>query len=290
MSSYYKKMKIKKITDKSILESHFRKNIPLNIYQLGDLDDFFFEYTEWFGLFESEESIEPIEIALLYKGSELPVLLAFCNGDTYQMKILIEKIKDDLPKDFYAHLSPGLKDVLVKDHSYEPGGRYLKMYLTQEKMEDRLMDNSDNNVRRLNVSDLDDILKFYKKSYPDNWFDKRMLETGKYFGYFHNANPVGISGIHVYSKEYKVAALGNITTDSEYRGKSICTKVTSALCTDLFKTVDVIGLNVSESNAAAIRCYEKIGFKVYGEFEECMFRNAHSPQRHQDTKNSRKSE
>lgn len=99
-----------------------------------------------------------------------------------------------------------------------------------------------------------------------------MLGTGKYFGYFDNDKIAGISGIHVYSKEYKVAALGNITTGIEYRGKSVCTKLTSALCSDLFKTVDLIGLNVSESNVAAIRCYEKTGFKEYAGFEECMFR------------------
>ena len=266
-------MKIKKITDKNILETHFRKNTPLNIYLLGDLDDFFFEYTEWFGLFESEGS-ELIQVALLYKGSELPVLLAFCGNEieSEQMKYLIENIKADLPDEFYAHLSPGLKDVLKADHEYEPGGRYLKMYLPEKNKDKLLKIDGDSNIRRLKVSELDDIQEFYKKSYPDNWFDKRMLETGKYFGYFDEEILVGISGIHVYSKEYKVAALGNITTDSQYRGRSICTKVTSVLCTDLFETVDVIGLNVSESNAAAIRCYEKIGFKVYAEFEECMFR------------------
>lgn len=272
-------MKIKKITDKNILESHFRKNIPLNIYQLGDLDDFFFEYTEWFGLFETEENNNPEEIALLYTGSELPVLLAFCVSETDQMKTLIENIKEDLPDEFYAHLSPGLKDVLLNDHDYEPGGRYLKMYLAEKFKEELLNLSADKNIRRLNVTDLNDILKFYEKSYPDNWFDKRMLETGKYFGYFDNGDLAGISGIHVYSAEYRIAALGNITTDPDHKGKSVCTKVTATLCSDLFKTVDVIGLNVSESNAAAIRCYEKIGFKVYGEFEECMFHKESSQQR-----------
>lgn len=266
-----KKMKIKKIKDKNILVKHFRKNIPLNIYQLGDLDDFFFKFTEWFGLYESEGG-EPEQVALLYKGSELQVLLAFCDGKTDQMKILIEKIKADLPDKFYAHISPGLKDALLNDHEYESGGRYLKMYLTKDKMEDHIKDSSDDNIRRMNASDLDDILKFYEKNYPGNWFDKRMLGTGKYFGYFDNDKIAGISGIHVYSKEYKVAALGNITTGIEYRGKSVCTKLTSALCSDLFETVDLIGLNVSESNVAAIRCYEKTGFKEYAGFEECMFR------------------
>ena len=107
-----------------------------------------------------------------------------------------------------------------------------------------------------------------------------MLETGKYFGFFDNGNLAGISGIHVYSEKYRIAALGNITTKPAFWGKSICTKVTSELCRELFKTVDIIGLNVHENNIAAIKCYEKIGFREYAEFEECMFRKKSSPQRH----------
>lgn len=265
-------MKIKKIRDKKILETYFRKNLPLNIYLLGDLDDFFFEYTEWFGLFGSDYDYELKQVALLYKGSDLPVLLAFCENESSEMIKFIENIKDDLPKKFYAHLSPGLKDVLMEDHDYEPGGRYLKMYLPEKNKDELLKIKGDNNIRRLKVSELDDILEFYKESYPDNWFDKRMLETGKYFGYFDKDKLAGISGIHVYSADYRIAALGNITTKPAYSGKSICTKLTAELCRDLFKTVDLIGLNVHENNIAAIKCYEKIGFRKYAAFDECMFR------------------
>ncbi|HMQ68360.1 MAG TPA: GNAT family N-acetyltransferase [Ignavibacteria bacterium] len=266
-------MIIKKIRDKDVLETHFRKNTPLNIYLLGDLDDFFFEYTEWFGLFESEDG-ELKQVALLYKGSELPVLLAFYGNEieSKQMKYLIENIKTDLPEEFYAHLSPGLKDVFMVDHEYEPGGRYLKMCFP-EKNKDKLEKiERDSKIRRLKVSELDDILEFYTQSYPDNWFDKRMLETGKYFGFFDKSKPAAIAGIHVYSVNYRIAALGNIATDPAYRGKSICTKLTAELCRDLFNTTDLIGLNVHENNTAAIKCYEKIGFRIYAGFDECMFR------------------
>jgi hypothetical protein len=32
------------------------------------------------------------------------------------------------------------------------------------------------------MNDKDEILQFYKESYPENWFSDRMLLTNKYFG------------------------------------------------------------------------------------------------------------
>jgi ribosomal protein S18 acetylase RimI-like enzyme len=131
----------------------------------------------------------------------------------------------------------------------------------------------DKNIRKLTGNDLIEIQEFYAVSYPNNWFDSRMLETEKYYGYFTNKKLVGISGIHVFSKEYKVAALGNIAVHPDFRGKGIAYKLTSALCFDLQTCVDIIGLNVKSDNFHAIKCYQKIGFEKIGTFEECCFKN-----------------
>ena len=71
------------------------------------------------------------------------------------------------------------------------------------------------NTRRLGESDIIQIKDLYDRSYPENFFDRRMLGTGKYFGYFEDGKLIAIAGIHVYSEKYRVAALGNITTDIE---------------------------------------------------------------------------
>ena len=97
-----------------------------------------------------------------------------------------------------------------------------------------------------------------------------MYETGKYFGYFKGEKILGVAGIHVYSSLFRVAALGNITTDPDFRGQSVCKKVTSVLCRDLFETTDIIGLNVHKENVSAISCYKSLGFEINGNFEEFM--------------------
>ncbi|MBI4727464.1 GNAT family N-acetyltransferase [candidate division TA06 bacterium] len=123
---------------------------------------------------------------------------------------------------------------------------------------------------RLDILDKQEILNFYSSSYPGNWFDIRMLETGQYFGIRDKGRLVSIAGIHVYSPAYKVAALGNIATKPEFRGKGLGTKVTAALCRNLLKMVNIIGLNVKADNTGAIRCYRKLGFEITGEYNEFM--------------------
>ena len=114
-------------------------------------------------------------------------------------------------------------------------------------------------------------MAFYSHSYPDNWYDPRMLETGYYVGIRREGKLVCAAGVHVYSSTYRVAALGNIATDPALRGQGLAQRATAQLCRALLTTVDTIGLNVKADNAAAIACSRKLGFEVAAEYEEAMF-------------------
>ena len=71
-----------------------------------------------------------------------------------------------------------------------------------------------------------------------------MLETGKYFGIREGKKLVAVAGVHVYSREYKVAALGNITTHIDFRGKGLAAAVTGQLCQELVDEGLMVCLNV----------------------------------------------
>lgn len=256
---------VTEITDKKQLELHLRKNTEMNIYQIGDLDDFFFKNTKWYGLTEEGEIRQT---AMVYTGTELPVLLSFCENNYGCFRELAGQIKDKLPREFYSHLSCGAETFFGDEYNYKSGGKHFKMSLTKKNFRDR---SEDKNIRRIGPEDIEKLNELYEKAYPANWLDRRMLETGKYFGYITGGKIRGAAGIHVYSPAYRVAALGNIATDPAFRGQSVCRKVTSALCRDLFETVDLIGLNVDTGNAAAIKCYTNCGFEICGIYEEFMF-------------------
>lgn len=254
-------MNIEVLHQKSTILNFLNENTGLQIYAIGDLDDFFWSKTLWYAV-KDKDAIQAI--ALVYIGMETPTLLAFHNGNAEYSSILINKIKHYLPKRFYAHLSTCLLDAFDKNNITYYGLNY-KMILNK-KVEQQI----DNNIRRLNKNDLAIIKDFFAVAYPQNWFDSRMLETDKYYGYFTDNVLVGIAGVHVFSEAYNVAALGNIATHPAYRGQQIAYKVTSALCYDLQNCVDTIGLNVNSENIHAIKCYEKIGFEKIGIYDECF--------------------
>jgi ribosomal protein S18 acetylase RimI-like enzyme len=259
-------MEIQILHDKSVILTFLKKNVELQIYCIGDLDDFFWPKTIWYGLID-KNNIQ--SIALLYIGLEIPALLSFYEDNPEYTFRLLERIKPILPNKFFAHLSPGLMDIFGKQNIIEHYGPNYKMILRKTPVEI-----NDMNIRRLSVIDLPVIQEFYSIAYPDNWFDKRMLETEKYFGYFLNNKLVGISGIHVYSNEYKVAALGNIATHPDFRGQQIGFMLTSKLCNDLAKSIDSIGLKVKSDNDPAIKCYKKAGFEIIGKYDECCIKNS----------------
>lgn len=253
------------INDKKTIEEFFRKDPGLYVYQLGDLDDFFFKYTKWFAYIH-DGIIR--QIIIIYSGTELPVLIAIADDNFQETKTLIREMIPLLPDKFYSHLSSGLENSFDKFFSKYLHGKDYKMILTKDKF---IPAESCDEIRRLNKDEYEEIKIFYDLNYPGHWFDERMLETGKYFGYVIENELAGIAGIHVYSAEYRIAALGNIVTGLKYRGKSICRKVTSALCKDLFLTVDYIGLNVNSENTAAIKCYQNLGFEINHEYSEILF-------------------
>jgi predicted GNAT family acetyltransferase len=249
--------------DKKEIERFLNKDVFLHIYSIGDLDNFFWPHTIWYG-FISNGDIGAI--ALLYIGMSLPTLLALSNEHDIMEQLLIS-IQHLLPDQFYAHFSPGLETVLSTTHYLESHGEHYKMALSDETLTSRY---DFSGIVRLSMKDLTATQAVYKESYPDNWFDSRMLETNQYFGIIEGSRLVSIAGIHVYSPQYKVAALGNISTLPTHRNKGYGKRVTAKLCQSLIDEGIRVGLNVKSDNNAAIKCYQKIGFNKVASYEEFL--------------------
>jgi RimJ/RimL family protein N-acetyltransferase len=254
-------MELISLHNKDVIEKRLRRNTYLHLYSIGDLDDFFWQYTTWYGTKENEPPV------LLYAGSELPVLIVLSDEPLTHSRKLLHLIKPLLPRRFYAHLTEGLIDVLEEEYKINLHGTHYKMGLTKPELLEKV-DTSE--AIQLREPDLNDLKVLYNASYPGNWFDARMLETGYYFGIKLDGKLVSVAGVHVYSPVYKVAALGNITTHPDWRGRGLGAQVSAKLCQELSQTVDHIGLNVKADNKAAIAIYEKIGFERIATYQECL--------------------
>jgi len=260
------KMPLLSLHDKDAIERILRRNTPIHLYELGDLDDFFWPYTTWYAL---EEEGQIAEIALLYTALERPTLLAITEN-LPAMGSLLELLLPILPRQFYAHLSGELASVLAGAYQIDSHGLHLKMALVEPS---RLETVETSEVMPLSTAEAHELQAFYQVSYPGNWFDPRMLATGYYYGVRRDARLVAVAGVHVFSPRYKVGVLGNVTTHPDYRGQGLAKTVCAKLCLELLKTVDVIGLNVKAANASAIAAYRRLGFEVVGEYEEGLLIN-----------------
>ena len=100
-----------------------------------------------------------------------------------------------------------------------------------------------------------------------------MLETRRYVGIRVRGELVCVAGVHVWSPTWRVAALGNVATLPEARGRGLATTACAQLCRMLLNDgIDTIALNVRADNAAAIRSYEKLGFAQAADYVEVLLR------------------
>ncbi|MHC4204001.1 MAG: GNAT family N-acetyltransferase [Planctomycetota bacterium] len=259
-------MSVIDLHDKNRIETFLRKDVYLHIYSIGDLDDFFWPNTTWYGW---EERGEIQAVALLYTASDEPTLLALSDQQDAMWE-LVQSIFHVLPERFEAHLSPRVAEAIKKRCKIESYDKHYKMGLKNASL---LHDIDCSKVVRLTENDLDDMIGLYEEGYRGNWFDARMLQTKQYFGFRLKNRLLSIAGVHVYSEKYKVAALGNIVTHPDYRGRGFGKAVTAKLCQSLSEHVDSIGLNVKVDNDAAIALYEKSGFQIVSTFYELVVLN-----------------
>lgn len=255
-------MRVEPLRDRAKIEAFLRANPELHIYSLGDLDDFFWPQTTWYG-WQKDGRLQ--DIVLIYAGPGLPIVV----GIGEQPSVMSERMREIiplLPPRFYAHLSPGVEEAFQGTHRLDSHGPHYKMALRDTS---RLARFDCSATVRLGRDNVDELVRLYTESYPANWFDPRMLETGQYFGLRVGRQLLSVAGVHVYSERYRVAAIGNVVTHPAHRNRGYGRLVTARLCRSLLEKVEHIGLNVRADHDAALACYSRLGFEMvapYGEF------------------------
>jgi len=255
------------ISDKNSIEQYLLKFPQINFYHLGDLDDFFWPYTTWQANMQDDQIKA---ICLMYSGIKPDVLLAIHNDDQLAMRELITEIIPSLPDQFYTHLSSGLDELFKRRYQLKHHGEYLKMFLDKPG---KYVHSADDGIEKLSIDNLEEVQDFYRNAYPGNWFDPRMLETNQYLGIRNNEGKlICVGGVHVYSKKYTIAVIGNISTSQKFRNMGLGTQLVNVLCKKLLVEVNGVGLNVRSDNLSAIAIYEKIGFKKTAVYHEWMLK------------------
>lgn len=128
-------------------------------------------------------------------------------------------------------------------------------------------------VIRLGPGALDAVQRLYADGAstgesPDFFFPA-MLADGVFYGIYEDGDLVAAAGTHLVARDEDAAAIGNIYTRRDRRGRGLGRAVTAAVLRDL-DGIGTIGLNVRDGNAAAIHLYESLGFVRHCAFVEAL--------------------
>lgn len=103
---------------------------------------------------------------------------------------------------------------------------------------------------------------------PD-FFHPAMVDHGVFAGAIEDGALVAVAGTHLVSRDEGVAAIGNVYTRRDRRGRGYSTLTMAAVLHEL-RECGTVGLNVRDGNTAAIKVYESLGFEKYCDFREAV--------------------
>lgn len=132
---------------------------------------------------------------------------------------------------------------------------------------------TDPRVTRLGAEAVDSVLRLYADGGPSgespDFFYPSMVADGVFFGVYEDRDLVAVAGTHLVSRDEGAAAIGNVYTRRDRRGRGLGRIVTTAVVNEL-RDIETIGLNVRADNPSAIRLYESLGFVRHCEFYEAL--------------------
>lgn len=245
---------VRRLPDAAAVLTFLREDPDLHLYALGDLDALLWPETAFY---ERDG-----EVALAWHGVDPPCVVAMTHRPE-RMRALLSALAPALPERMYLHLSTGCHHPLQERYDLERTGLMQRMILpgaAPAPIE---------TAETLGPRDHRALRDLYEVAWPEGWLDPRTLATHRYVGVRREGALVAVAGVHVWAPSVGVAALGNIATHPAWRGRGLAKACVAGLCARLREDgIGRVGLNVRRDHAAALRCYEALGFRAVAEYEE----------------------
>jgi ribosomal protein S18 acetylase RimI-like enzyme len=128
-------------------------------------------------------------------------------------------------------------------------------------------------AERLGPGDYSDLVQLFKDGEPTGerpgFFHPRSMQTGVFFGIREGDCLVAAAGTHVCAPGPSSAAIGNVYTRRDRRGRGLAVAATAAVAAELLNQgIRTIALNVDAGDHGAIRIYQRLGFIHYCDYLE----------------------
>jgi RimJ/RimL family protein N-acetyltransferase len=235
------------LADKDQIRAHLLRDRKWCVYALGDLTPRMFEKCQWF----------TPDLTLVLHDYGTNILFAMGTGS---IREALEHVT------WPVHLQ-------VRQDGLEEVARYAdvsnikqmwRMGIESSDIKAIATESTEgSDSRRLVETDLPALKALYADGEsagesPDFFYDS-MVTDGVFYGVFEGNELVAAAGTHLVSRDEGAAAIGNVYTRKDKRGRGHSKVATSAVLQAL-KDLPTIGLNVRADNISAIRVYQSLGF------------------------------
>jgi len=242
-----------RLTDKNHIRSILRRDPAWCVYALGDLSPHMYGKTQWFF-----SGFAP-DLTLVLHEYGTSILFAMGTGS----------IREALGHVIWPVHLQVQRDALdeVARHATVTSIRLMWRMVWKGAASPASLQET----TRLTADDVPAVLRLFADGEasgesPD-FFYPSMVTDGVFFGIYEGDALVAAAGTHLLSREESAAAIGNIYTRRDRRGRGLGRIVTSAVLGAL-TGIETIGLNVRADNDAALHLYESLGFVRHCQFYE----------------------
>lgn len=246
------------LTDKNDIRQRLLSDPRWCVYALGDLTDRMFVKCQWF----------TPDLTLVLHDYGTSILFAMGTGSIREALAHVS---------WPVHLQVR-QDALneIAQHAHVTDVKHmLRMAFEGPEAYPRTTEGSE--TKRLGLTDIAALKRLYADGdstgeAPDFFYDS-MVPNGVFFGVYEGDDLIAAAGTHLFAPEEHAAAIGNVYTRRDRRGRGRGRAVTAAVLHRL-RHVQTVGLNVRADNAPAIRVYESLGFVKHCDFFEAIGRRA----------------
>ena len=240
-----------RLTDKHAIRTRLRLDPAWSVYALGDLAPTMFAKTLWF----------TPDLTLIVQDYGTAILFAMGPGSVGEaLQCVTGPVHLQVQRDALEE---------VARHSAVSSPRLMwRMIWTGDRLA-----SPGALTTRLGTSDVHALQTLYADGEssgesPDFFFPS-MVADGVFHGIYEGTVLVAVAGTHLLAREEGVAAIGNVYTRHDCRGRGLGRLVMSAVLGEL-SGVETIGLNVRADNGAALHLYESLGFARHCQFYEAL--------------------
>jgi ribosomal protein S18 acetylase RimI-like enzyme len=240
-----------RLTDRNEIRTRLRRDPAWSVYALGDLAPPMFPKTLWFAP----------DLTLVVQDFDTTILFAIGPGS-------VREALECVAGPVHLQVQRDALDEVTRHAVVSSLRRMWRMTWSGEHVGSASAVTS-----RLKASDVPALQALYADGdssgeAPDFFFPS-MVANGVFHGIYEGPTLVAAAGTHLLAREEGAAAIGNIYTRRDRRGRGLGRLVTSAVLGEL-AGVETIGLNVRVDNAAALHLYESLGFARHCEFYEAL--------------------